>query len=118
MVEMIETANILNQAHSNALVLMDEVGRGTSTQDGLAIAYACVKHLASLGCLTLFATHYFELTELAERDPAMLNQHVVTQEIAGQLLLLHKIAKGSTHRSFGLHVAKMAGVPNAVLTMA
>lgn len=118
MVEMIETANILNQAHANALVLMDEVGRGTSTQDGLAIAYACVKHLANLGCLTLFATHYFELTELAERHPAMLNQHVVTQEVAGQLLLLHKIAKGSTHRSFGLHVAKMAGVPSAVLTMA
>ena len=119
MVEMLETANIMNQANANSLVLMDEVGRGTSTQDGLAIAHACVNYLAdNIGCLTLFATHYFELTELAEQHPKMFNQHLVTQEIDGQLLLLHKIAKGSTHRSFGLHVAKMAGVPQALLTQA
>lgn len=119
MVEMIETANIMNQANANSLVLMDEVGRGTSTQDGLAIAHACVNYLAdTIGCLTLFATHYFELTELAEHHPKMFNQHLVTQEIDGQLLLLHKIAKGSTHRSFGLHVAKMAGVPPAILSQA
>ena len=119
MVEMIETANIMNQAGANSLVLMDEVGRGTSTQDGLAIAHACVNYLAdTIGCLTLFATHYFELTELAEHHPKMFNQHLVTQEIDGQLLLLHKIAKGSTHRSFGLHVAKMAGVPPAILSQA
>lgn len=116
MVEMIETANIMNQACANSLVLMDEVGRGTSTQDGLAIAHACVNFLAEkIGCLTLFATHYFELTELAEQHPKMLNQHLVTQEIDGQLLLLHKIAKGATHRSFGLHVAKMAGLPTEIL---
>lgn len=116
MVEMIETANIMNQARPNSLVLMDEVGRGTSTQDGLAIAHACVNFLAdNIGCLTLFATHYFELTELAETHPKMFNQHLVTQEIDGQLLLLHKIAKGATHRSFGLHVAKMAGVPQTIL---
>lgn len=116
MVEMIETANIMNQACANSLVLMDEVGRGTSTQDGLAIAHACVNYLAEkIGCLTLFATHYFELTELAEQHPKMLNQHLVTQEIDGQLLLLHKIAKGATHRSFGLHVAKMAGLPTEIL---
>lgn len=119
MVEMIETANIMNQANANSLVLMDEVGRGTSTQDGLAIAHACVNYLAEkIGCLTLFATHYFELTELAEHHPKMFNQHLVTQEIDGQLLLLHKIAKGATHRSFGLHVAKMAGVPQALLDQA
>lgn len=116
MVEMIETANIMNQANANSLVLMDEVGRGTSTQDGLAIAHACVNYLAeNIGCLTLFATHYFELTQLAENHSQMFNQHLVTQEINGQLLLLHKIAKGSTHRSFGLHVAKMAGVPQHLL---
>ena len=119
MVEMIETANIMNQANANSLVLMDEVGRGTSTQDGLAIAHACVNYLAEkIGCLTLFATHYFELTELAERHPKMFNQHLVTQEINGQLLLLHKIAPGATHRSFGLHVAKMAGLPQALLAQA
>ncbi len=119
MVEMIETANIMNQANANSLVLMDEVGRGTSTQDGLAIAHACVNYLAEkIGCLTLFATHYFELTELAERHPKMFNQHLVTQEINGQLLLLHKIAPGATHRSFGLHVAKMAGLPQALLVQA
>jgi DNA mismatch repair protein MutS len=119
MVEMIETANIMNQANANSLVLMDEVGRGTSTQDGLAIAHACVNYLTDkVGCLTLFATHYFELTELAEEHPMMFNQHLVTQEINGQLLLLHKIAKGSTHRSFGLHVAKMAGVPDIILQQA
>ena len=119
MVEMIETANIMNQANANSLVLMDEVGRGTSTQDGLAIAHACVNYLAEkIGCLTLFATHYFELTELAERHPKMFNQHLVTQEINGQLLLLHKIAAGATHRSFGLHVAKMAGLPQALLAQA
>lgn len=119
MVEMIETANIMNQANANSLVLMDEVGRGTSTQDGLAIAHACVNYLAEkIGCLTLFATHYFELTELAERHPKMFNQHLVTQEINGQLLLLHKIAPGATHRSFGLHVAKMAGLPQALLDQA
>lgn len=119
MVEMIETANIMNQANANSLVLMDEVGRGTSTQDGLAIAHACVNYLAEkIGCLTLFATHYFELTELAERHPKMFNQHLVTQEINGQLLLLHKIAPGATHRSFGLHVAKMAGLPQDLLAQA
>lgn len=119
MVEMIETANIMNQANANSLVLMDEVGRGTSTQDGLAIAHACVNYLAEkIGCLTLFATHYFELTELAEHHPKMFNQHLVTQEINGQLLLMHKIAPGATHRSFGLHVAKMAGLPQALLAQA
>lgn len=118
MVEMIETAHILNLASEKALVLMDEVGRGTSTTDGLAMAYACVQRLADMGCLTLFATHYFELTQLAEQHPNMRNVHVVASEVEGKLLLLHQIRNGSANSSFGLHVAKMAGVPEDVLAQA
>jgi len=119
MVEMIETANILNQATAKSLVLMDEVGRGTATTDGLAIAHACVNRLVEIGCLTLFATHYFELTQLAQRDEnkhnLIRNVHVAASEIDGQLLLLHKIKEGAASSSFGLHVAKMAGIPTQVL---
>ncbi|WP_201508519.1 DNA mismatch repair protein MutS [Psychrobacter alimentarius] len=119
MVEMIETANILNQATNKSLVLMDEVGRGTATTDGLAIAHACVNRLVEIGCLTLFATHYFELTQLAETSenkPAKIrNVHVAASEIDGQLLLLHQIKEGAANSSFGLHVAKMAGIPAQVL---
>ncbi|MBF0657291.1 DNA mismatch repair protein MutS [Psychrobacter sp. NG25] len=119
MVEMIETANILNQATDKSLVLMDEVGRGTATTDGLAIAHACVNRLVEIGCLTLFATHYFELTQLAqnnEKDQASIrNVHVAASEIDGQLLLLHQIREGAASSSFGLHVAKMAGIPTQVL---
>nr|WP_256958999.1 DNA mismatch repair protein MutS [Psychrobacter sp. JB385] len=119
MVEMIETANILNQATNKSLVLMDEVGRGTATTDGLAIAHACVNRLVEIGCLTLFATHYFELTQLAEMSenkPAKIrNVHVAASEIDGQLLLLHQIKEGAASSSFGLHVAKMAGIPAQVL---
>lgn len=119
MVEMIETANILNQATNKSLVLMDEVGRGTATTDGLAIAHACVNRLVEIGCLTLFATHYFELTQLvnpAESQHASIrNVHVVASEVDGQLLLLHQIKDGAASSSFGLHVAKMAGIPTQVL---
>ncbi|MGB3110412.1 MAG: DNA mismatch repair protein MutS [Psychrobacter alimentarius] len=119
MVEMIETANILNQATNKSLVLMDEVGRGTATTDGLAIAHACVNRLLEIGCLTLFATHYFELTQLVnttESKPANIrNVHVAASEIDGQLLLLHQIKEGAASSSFGLHVAKMAGIPMQVL---
>ncbi|MBI0426024.1 DNA mismatch repair protein MutS [Psychrobacter sp. NG27] len=123
MVEMIETANILNQATSKSLVLMDEVGRGTATTDGLAIAHACVNRLVEIGCLTLFATHYFELTQLAEdltengenHHASIRNVHVAASEIDGQLLLLHQIKDGAASSSFGLHVAKMAGIPTQVL---
>ncbi len=123
MVEMIETANILNQATNKSLVLMDEVGRGTATTDGLAIAHACVNRLVEIGCLTLFATHYFELTKLAEnnienndnRHASIRNVHVAASEIDGQLLLLHQIKDGAASSSFGLHVAKMAGIPTQVL---
>ncbi|WP_201587815.1 DNA mismatch repair protein MutS [Psychrobacter jeotgali] len=115
MVEMIETANILNQATDRSLVLMDEVGRGTATTDGLAIAHACVNRLLEIGCLTLFATHYFELTQLAEQHKGIRNVHVAASEIDGQLLLLHQIKEGAASSSFGLHVAKMAGIPTKVL---
>ena len=119
MVEMIETASILNQATNKSLVLMDEVGRGTATTDGLAIAHACVNRLVEIGCLTLFATHYFELTQLvkpAESQHASIrNVHVAASEVDGQLLLLHQIKDGAASSSFGLHVAKMAGIPTQVL---
>ena len=119
MVEMIETANILNQATNKSLVLMDEVGRGTATTDGLAIAHACVNRLVEIGCLTLFATHYFELTKLAQsygsNDKLIRNVHVAASEVDGQLLLLHQIREGAASSSFGLHVAKMAGIPTQVL---
>ncbi|ALF59961.1 DNA mismatch repair protein MutS [Psychrobacter urativorans] len=127
MVEMIETANILNQATDKSLVLMDEVGRGTATTDGLAIAHACVNRLLEIGCLTLFATHYFELTQLAQTDNTdskrfnnkkangIRNVHVAASDIDGQLLLLHQIRDGAASSSFGLHVAKMAGIPKDVL---
>nr|WP_199774510.1 DNA mismatch repair protein MutS [Psychrobacter sp. Marseille-P5312] len=115
MVEMIETANILNQATDKSLVLMDEVGRGTATTDGLAIAHACVNRLLEIGCLTLFATHYFELTQLAAQNEGIRNVHVAASEVDGQLLLLHQIKDGAASSSFGLHVAKMAGIPTHVL---
>jgi len=123
MVEMIETANILNQATNKSLVLMDEVGRGTATTDGLAISHACVNRLVEIGCLTLFATHYFELTKLAEKNiennasncANIRNVHVAASEVDGQLLLLHQIKDGAASSSFGLHVAKMAGIPTQVL---
>lgn len=127
MVEMIETANILNQATNKSLVLMDEVGRGTATTDGLAIAHACVNRLVDIGCLTLFATHYFELTQLVNRTAnqhashhaaqaaSIRNVHVAASEVNGQLLLLHQIKDGAASSSFGLHVAKMAGIPLQVL---
>lgn len=115
MVEMIETAQILNLATPKSLVLMDEIGRGTSTTDGLAIAHACVHKLTQINCPTLFATHYFELTELANTTQKIRNLHVVASEIDGQLLLLHRLKAGSANSSFGLHVAKMAGIPKDVI---
>lgn len=121
MVEMIETAQILNLATARSLVLMDEVGRGTSTTDGLAIAHACAVQLAEMRSLTMFATHYFELTALAKQptlSDKIRNVHVAASEIEGQLLLLHKIEEGAASSSFGLHVAKMAGIPDQVLSAA
>lgn len=118
MVEMTETAQILHHATSQSLVIMDEVGRGTSTYDGLALAWSCVQTLAQqTRCLCLFATHYFELTELGNQ-PGIFNRHVVAHEIGGELVLLHRVEDGAASQSFGLQVASLAGVPTAVVQRA
>ncbi|WP_370215216.1 DNA mismatch repair protein MutS [Idiomarina sp.] len=119
MVEMTETANILHNATSDSLVLMDEIGRGTSTYDGLSLAWSVAEQLASkLDCLTLFATHYFELTELAERLDNSCNIHVEAQEHNDHIVFLHSVSEGAANRSFGLQVAKLAGVPDVVIERA
>ncbi len=121
MVEMNETADILRSATPRSLVLLDEVGRGTSTYDGLALAWAVTEHLqASKGPRprTLFATHYHELTQLAGRLPRVANVHVTVRERGDQVIFLHRIAEGAADRSYGIHVAKLAGLPAAVLDRA
>ena len=123
MVEMSETANILHNATAQSLVLMDEVGRGTSTYDGLALARASAEHLATTSkAWTLFATHYFELTELANELPGVVNVHLDAAEYASaagdQLVFLHKVQPGPANRSYGLQVAALAGVPAAVIARA
>jgi DNA mismatch repair protein MutS len=115
MVEMTETAQILHHATSQSLVLMDEVGRGTSTYDGLSLAWACVLDLAKrINCLCLFATHYFELTELSVQA-GIENRHVAAREINGELILLHQVQDGAASKSHGLQVAKLAGIPAPVI---
>ena len=111
MVEMTETANILHHATPASLVILDEIGRGTSTLDGLSLAWAIAETLADRGCRTLFATHYHELTTLADRLPAVMNLHVAVREWADQIIFLYRILPGRTDRSYGIHVAKIAGVP-------
>jgi DNA mismatch repair protein MutS len=118
MVEMTETANICHHATAGSLVILDEIGRGTSTLDGLSLAWAITEHLAARGCRTLFATHYHELTALAERLPNVANLHVTVREWQDQIVFLHRIAPGSTDRSYGIHVAKIAGLPGAVVDRA
>ncbi len=118
MVEMLETANILHNATPRSLVILDEIGRGTSTFDGISLAWAITEHLAQRGCRTLFATHYHELTELAELLDCVVNLNVAVREYEDQLLFLHRIVPGAADRSYGLHVAKLAGVPRAVLERA
>ena len=116
MVEMTETANILHNATERSLILMDEIGRGTSTFDGLSIAWATALALANqVKALTFFATHYFELTVLPEQHPAMANVHLDATEHEDHVVFLHQIQEGPANRSFGLQVAKLAGVPNSVL---
>ncbi|NNC73825.1 MAG: DNA mismatch repair protein MutS, partial [Sphingomonadaceae bacterium] len=112
MVEMVETAAILSQATENSFVILDEVGRGTSTYDGLAIAWAVVEAVHDVNkCRCLFATHYHELTRLAERLDALSLHHVRAREWKGDLVLLHELADGPADRSYGLAVAKLAGLP-------
>lgn len=119
MVEMTETANILNNANPYSLVLMDEIGRGTSTYDGLSLAWACAESLARESqSLTLFATHYFEITELAKSLPATVNLHVDATEHDDTVAFLHQVKAGAANRSFGLQVAKLAGVPAPVIARA
>jgi DNA mismatch repair protein MutS len=116
MVEMSETANILHNATECSLVLMDEVGRGTSTYDGLSLARAAAVHLAATSCAyTLFATHYFELTELAGDFPTIANVHLDAVEYGEQLVFMHTVKDGPANRSFGLQVAALAGLPKAVI---
>jgi DNA mismatch repair protein MutS len=121
MVEMTETANILNHASRSSLVILDEVGRGTSTYDGVSIAQAVVENLhdsPKLGCRTLFATHYHELTALAERLPRVTNQRVEVLEDGETVRFLHRVVPGGADRSYGIHVAALAGLPSGVIARA
>jgi DNA mismatch repair protein MutS len=111
MVEMTETANILHHATPRSLVILDEIGRGTSTLDGLSLAWAIAETLADRGCRTLFATHYHEITSLADRLPAVTNLHVAVREWEDRVIFLHRILPGRTDRSYGIHVARLAGLP-------
>jgi DNA mismatch repair protein MutS len=119
MVEMTETANILNNAGERSLVILDEIGRGTSTLDGLSLAWAIAEHIAgNVRCRTLFATHYHELTDLAQRFTGVRNLNVAVREWEDQVIFLHRIVEGGTDRSYGIHVARLAGVPREVLDRA
>ncbi len=119
MVEMTEAANILHNATASSLVLLDEIGRGTSTYDGLALAWACAAYLArELRAFTLFATHYFELTGLAEQLPGVANVHLAAAEHKQQIVFLHAVREGAARASYGIQVARLAGVPNPVLASA
>jgi DNA mismatch repair protein MutS len=119
MVEMVETASILHNATDRSLVILDEIGRGTSTFDGVALAWAITEHLATrIRCRTLFATHYHELTELADLLEPVFNLNVEVREYEDQVVFLHRIVPGAAGRSYGLHVAKLAGVGPQVLERA
>ncbi|MDD5268044.1 MAG: DNA mismatch repair protein MutS [Methylococcales bacterium] len=119
MVEMSETANILHNATSKSLILMDEIGRGTSTFDGLSLAWACADHLArETKAFTLFATHYFELTTLADEQKAIHNVHLDAMEHGDRIIFLHAVKEGPANQSYGLQVAALAGVPRSVIDKA
>ena len=119
MVEMTEAAVILNAATERSLVLMDEIGRGTSTYDGLSLAFACASHIAKqLRAFTLFATHYFELTELADEIPSIANVHLDATEHGDEIVFLHAVKPGPASKSYGLQVAQKAGVPREVIANA
>ena len=121
MVEMIEAANILHHATARSLLILDEIGRGTSTYDGVSIAWAVIEHIHNhpqLRAKTLFATHYHELTQLAELLPGVRNYNVAVTEADGQVVFLHKIVPGGADRSYGIHVAQLAGLPRPVISRA
>jgi DNA mismatch repair protein MutS len=121
MVEMQETANILHSATSHSLVLLDEIGRGTATFDGLSIAWAVAEYIATnthARPKTLFATHYHELTDLADSLPGVVNYHVVAKEWQDEITFLRKVIAGRSDRSYGIQVARLAGLPPVVVTRA
>jgi DNA mismatch repair protein MutS len=121
MVEMVETANILHHATSRSLLILDEIGRGTSTYDGVSIAWAVVEYIhnhPSLHAKTLFATHYHELTQLADLLPGVRNYNVAVNESGGRVVFLHKIIPGGSDRSYGIHVGQLAGLPSPVVQRA
>jgi len=119
MVEMVETAAILNQAGENALVILDEIGRGTATYDGLSIAWATLENLHNINkCRALFATHYHELTGLTVSLPGLMNATVSVREWEGDIIFLHEVRKGAADRSYGVQVAKLAGIPQTVINRA
>jgi DNA mismatch repair protein MutS len=119
MVEMVETAAILNQADDRALIILDEIGRGTATYDGLSIAWATLEHLHGINrCRALFATHYHELTALAGKLTGVENATVTVREWDGEVIFLHEVRKGAADRSYGVQVAKLAGLPNSVVARA
>lgn len=119
MVEMVETATILNQADDRSLVILDEIGRGTATYDGLSIAWATLEHLHEVnGCRALFATHYHEMTGLAARLTGLNNATVAVREWEGDVIFLHEVQPGAADRSYGVQVAKLAGLPASVIARA
>jgi DNA mismatch repair protein MutS len=119
MVEMVETAAILNQAGPRSLVILDEIGRGTATFDGLSIAWACIEHLHEANrCRALFATHYHELTALAAKLPRLENVTMRVKEWEGDVVFLHEVVPGAAESSYGVQVAKLAGLPRAVVERA
>ena len=119
MVEMVETAAILNQADDRALVILDEIGRGTATYDGLSIAWATMEHLHGVNrCRALFATHYHEMTALAGKLDGVENATVRVKEWEGEVIFLHEVQKGAADRSYGVQVARLAGLPAAVVDRA
>jgi DNA mismatch repair protein MutS len=118
MVEMVETANILNNATPRSLIILDEIGRGTSTYDGLSIARAVVEYIHNhpkLGAKTLFATHYHELVEMANYLPRVKIMNVTVTEEQGKVIFLYKVAPGGVDKSYGIHVAQLAGLPKSVI---
>jgi DNA mismatch repair protein MutS len=118
MVEMNETANIVNNISNRSLILLDEIGRGTSTYDGISIAWSIAEYLHNhpkFTAKTLFATHYHELNELAEKYPRIKNFHISTKELGNKVIFLRKLTPGGSKHSFGIHVAKMAGMPKEIV---
>src|SRR5256886_4439184 len=116
MVEMSETSAILHGATARSLVLLDEIGRGTSTYDGVAIAWAVTEHLHNVvGCKTIFATHYHELTQLTEELAHARNFNVAVREAGDEIVFLHRLEPGGADRSYGIHVGQLAGLPGAVV---